>query len=126
VLFRSYTCTSIDYDSNILYVYFGSTGDLYKIDFYENGTPYFVDVPVAPTPPTVYPVGMDYCDGKLWVIGRGGGIHVIDVSTGTVSPLNNQLPYYPMSEGNRLVCIDSYLYHVREDGTSELWIFPAS
>ncbi|MEB3756879.1 MAG: DUF2341 domain-containing protein [Desulfurococcales archaeon] len=121
----AYTCTAVDYDNSVLYVYFGSTGDLYKIGFYSNGTPYYARINITPASPTVYPVGMDYYNGRLWVIGRGGGIHVIDVSTGVVSPLANQLPYYPMTEGDRLVYIDGYLYHIREDGTSELWVFPA-
>ncbi len=122
---KPYTCTAVDYDNNASYVYFGSTGDIYRVTLDTHGSLSSGKISVDPAPPTGYPVGLDYYGGKLWVISRGGGISVIDLSTSSVSSLSTQLPYYPMTEGDRLVYVDGYLYHVREDGTSELWVFPA-
>ncbi len=117
-----YTCIAVDYSRGVMYVLFGGTGDLYAVNV-SGGTPSFTELNVDPAPPTVYPVGMDYGDGYLWVIGRGGGLHRIDVVTGSVGAVVSQAPYYPMGSGDRLVYWTGKLYHVREDGTSELWVF---
>jgi hypothetical protein len=119
---RPYTCTAIDPVQGILYVYFGHTGDLYEVTLDNNGEPTFTKHDITPSIPTVYPVGLAYGSGKLWVIGRGGGVHYIYTSNWTVKPLSNQPPYYPLTDGDRLVYYEGKLYHVREDGTSELWI----
>ncbi|MEB3757909.1 MAG: DUF2341 domain-containing protein [Desulfurococcales archaeon] len=118
----SYTCTTIDPISDILYVYFGHTGDLYEMSLDSNGQPTFTKRDITPTDPTIYPVGLAYGNGKLWLIGKGGGIHYIYTNNWTAKPLTVQPPYYPLTDGDRLVYYNEELYHVREDGTSELWI----
>ena len=120
-----YTCIAVDYSRGVMYVLFGGTGDLYAVNV-SGDTPSFTELNMDPAPPTVYPVGMDYGDGYLWVIGKGGGLHRIDTVTGSVGAVVSQAPYYPMSSGNRLVYWAGKLYHVREDGTSELWVFNTS
>ncbi len=122
----SYTCTAVDPVKNILYVYFGHTGDLYEVTVDNNGQPSFTKHDITPSTPTVYPVGLAYANGKLWIIGKGGGIHYIYISNWTVKPLQVQPPYYPLTDGDRLVYYEGKLYHVREDGTSELWIIQVS
>jgi len=71
-------------------------------------------------------VGMSYGNGSLWIVSRYGGIHRIDTSSWTVQPLLPQPPYYPVGSGDRLAYItmgnETRLYHVRSDGTSEVWI----
>ena len=119
-----YTCTAVNYDNNLSYVYFGLTGDIYRLTLDAYGDLFYERITVDPASPTGYPVGLDYYGGKLWVISRGGGISIIDLSSGSVSSLSNQLPYYPMTEGDRMVYVNGNLYHVREDGTSEMWIIP--
>ena len=122
----SYTCTAVDPVQNVLYVYFGRTGDLYEVTVSNNGQPSFTKHDITPSTPTVYPVGLAYGNGKLWVIGKGGGVHYIYINNWTVKPLQVQPPYYPLTDGDRLVYYQEKLYHVREDGTSELWIIPVS
>ncbi len=122
-----YSCSADDQDSQKAYIYVGGSGDILVIDP-SGGS--LTELLIDPAPPTAYPVGMDYGGGYLWVIGRGGGIHYIDTRTGSVKALVNQLPYYPMSEGDRLaylaVSYKAYLYHAREDGTSEVWVIVVS
>lgn len=122
-----YSCSADDQSTRRAYIYVGGSGELLVIDPVA-GT--LTQLPMSPAPPTAYPVGMDYGGGYLWVIGRGGGIHYIDPSTGSVSAAATQLPYYPMSGGDRLayyvVSGTAYLYHVREDGTSEVWVIAVS
>ena len=120
----SYTCTTIDPVRNILYVYFGHSGNLYEVTIDNDGQPTFIKHNITPSIPTIYPVGLTYGNGKLWVIGRGGIIHYIYISNWTVKPLEIQPPYYPLTDGNRLVYYQGKLYHVREDGTSEMWVIP--
>ncbi len=121
-----YTCSAYDPQHKIAYIMFGGTGHVYSIIVGDNGIPSVSQVALDPSPPTAYPVGIDYGEDHLWVIGKGGGIHSIDLVTGKVSSLGSQPPYYPMSEGDRLAYVELgehiKLYHVREDGTSEIWI----
>lgn len=123
----SYSCSAGDQGGGRAYIYVGGSGELLVVDP-AAGT--VTQLSMDPAPPTAYPVGMDYGGGYLWVIGRGGGIHRIDPSTGSVTAAATQLPYYPMSEGDRLAYFVisgvPYLYHVREDGTSEVWVIAVS
>jgi len=78
--------------------------------------------------PTAYAVGLAY-DGdgsRLWLIGRGGGIHYYDIVNDHWEPYQQQIPYTPQSQGNRLEYYDGKLYHVRNDYTRELWIIDIS
>ena len=122
---RSYTCTAYDPENREAYVIFGGSGNLYSFLISSNGKLTYSKVALSPASPTAYPIGLDFGDNYLWIIGRGGGIHRIDPYTGIVEALSIQPPYYPLSEGDRLVYVNTtgtaYLYHVREDGTSEVW-----
>ena len=122
-----YSCSADDQSTRRAYIYVGGSGDLLVIDPFART---LTQLAMSPAPPTAFPVGMDYGGGYLWVIGRGGGIHYIDPSSGAVAAAATQLPYYPMSEGDRLayfvVSGTAYLYHVREDGTSEVWVIAVS
>jgi len=118
----AYTCTAIDNGSNG-YIMVGGSGNIYLINVYADGSLYYERVPLTPSTPTVYPVGLTYGDNSLWVIGKGGGIYEINVNLGSVIPLTTRPPYYPMSEGDRLVYINEKLYHIREDGTSEILVY---
>jgi len=122
-----YSCSADDQSTRKAYIYVGVSGEMLVID---PSARTITQLPMSPAPPTAYPVGMDYGGGYLWVIGKGGGIHYIDPATGAVAAAANQLPYYPISEGDRLayfiVSGSTYLYHVREDGTSEVWVIVVS
>jgi len=74
--------------------------------------------------PTGYPVGLAYDEDRniLWLIGRGGGLHYFDLNRRTWYPYGIQVPYTPLSPGNRLIYYHDRLYHVRGDNTRELWI----
>ena len=74
--------------------------------------------------PTSYAVGLAYDPDRnvLWLIGRGGGIHYYVIAENAWHPLVNQIPYVPIAPGNRLEYYRDKLYHVRGDGTRELWI----
>ena len=72
--------------------------------------------------PTPYSVGFAYGANKLWLLGRGGGLHYFDLNELKWYPYETQIPYMPLSPGNRLVYYQGKLYHVRGDNTRELWI----
>ena len=122
-----YTCVAYDPNDKVGYVLFGGTGDIYSLTIDASGTLIYDKIGRSPS---AQPVGLAYGGGLLWVICRGGGIHKIDPSTGAVEPLNIQPPYYPFSEGDRLAYVDiagtAYLYHIRGDGTSEVWVIRVS
>lgn len=119
-----YTCSSYDHLEKYGYIIVGGSGHIYKLGISSDGELSYQELDI--TSPTAYPVGLAYGGGYLWIIGRGGGVHRISLSTLSVEPLNVQPPYYPLSAGDRLayyvVSGESYLLHVREDGTSEVWI----
>ncbi len=121
-----YTCITYDPSTSTEYVMFGETGSIYSIEILTGAVPQlsYEKIVITPSPPTVYPVGLAYGDGYLWVIGKGGGIYKISISgtTGYALTLPIQIPYYPLSEGDRLAYNRGKLYHVRGDGTSELAI----
>jgi len=122
----SYTCSAYSNNLSAGYLMFGGSGKVFKISLMENGNPSYEEMYLHPGSPTVYPVGLDTGDGKLWVIEKGGGLHSIDLVTGDVTPLYPQPPYTPLSEGDRLAFIvlagNEYLLHIKEDGSSDLWI----
>ncbi len=120
-----YTCVASRLGSEG-YVLFGGTGDLYLVTLDASGTPSFRKLELTPSTPTAYPVGLAYGDGYLWVIEKGGAIHKIYVDTGAVSAVKVQPPYYPIGDGDRLGYYNGNLYHVREDGSSEIWIISVS
>ena len=74
--------------------------------------------------PTGYAVGLAYDQDRnvLWLLGKGGGLHYFDLREKTWHPYSTQIPYMPLSPGNRLVYYQGKLYHVRGDNTRELWI----
>ncbi len=121
-----YTVSAYDPRNDVLYILVGGSGNLYSIKLQQSATPTIDRIVVSPSIPTIYPVGLDYCDGYLWLIARGGGIHRIDTVSGTASPLSVQVPLYPVSEGDRLACYGNKLIFVREDGTNEVWIVQKS
>ncbi len=126
---RPFTCVAEDFGGHNVYVMFGGSGDVYLINLTESNL-VFSKLSLNPASPTAYPVGMAYGDGYLWVISRGGVISKINLVTGSVSSLKIQPPYYPMSEGDRLVFVklgtSKRLYHIRADGTSDLWVINVS
>jgi len=78
--------------------------------------------------PTAYAVGLAYDEDRdlLWLIGRGGGIYYYDIVNNVWKPYQQQIPYTPQSQGNRLEYYNGKLYHVRDDYTRELWIIDVS
>jgi len=72
--------------------------------------------------PTPYSVGFAYGANKLWLLGKGGGLHYFDLNELKWYPYETQIPYMPLSPGNRIVYYQGKLYHVRGDNTRELWI----
>jgi len=78
--------------------------------------------------PTAYAVGLAYDEdrNRLWLIGKGGGIHYYDIASDVWKPYQQQIPYTPQSQGNRLEYYNGKLYHVRDDYTRELWVIDAS
>ncbi len=126
---RPYTCIAEDFGGHNAYIMFGGSGDVYLVNL-TGGNFVFSKLSLTPASPTAYPVGMAYGNGYLWVISRGGVISKINIVTGSVTSLKVQPPYYPMSEGDRLVFVklgaSKKLYHVRADGTSDLWVINVS
>ncbi len=126
-----FTCVAYDPNSKTAYIMYGGTGNLYSIKVDPGGALTISQVGLDPAPPTAYPVGAAYGDGYIWIISKAGGVSYVNPSTGEVIPLTMQPPYYPISEGDRLGYYtgsagQKYLIHVREDGTSEVWIINVS
>lgn len=74
--------------------------------------------------PTGYAVGLAYDNdrNRLWLIGKGGGIYYYVIGDDLWEPFQQQIPYTPQSQGNRLEYANNRLYHVRDDSTRELWV----
>ena len=121
-----YTSTAYDWRSSVGYILFGGSGNLYNITV-SNGN---IVIEMIMTTPVAYPVGLDYGGGLLWLMSRGGGLYKINTTSATASSLNLFAPYYPISNGDRLVYVETAtgpkLYHIREDGTSEIWVISLS
>ncbi len=123
-----YSCTALEESSSgtIGYMMIGGSGNLYNITVNNNGQMNIQHIVLHPSNPTGYPVGLAYGDDLLWVIEKGGGIHSINPTDGSVNPLPVQPPYYPESEGDRLSYYGGYLYHIREDSSSDIWVIKVS
>ena len=124
-----YTCTATSPGGGGTYygyIMIGGTGDMYKLMVFEDGSLHIYSFTPNPSSPTAYPVGLAYGNNYLWIIERNGGLHKINVDTGNVESITVQPPYYPYSEGDRLIYYNGYLYHVREDGSSEVWVISVS
>ncbi len=121
-----YTSTAYDHVNNIGYILFGVSGNLYNVTIVDGS----IVTKLIMTTPVAYPVGLDYGGGLLWLMSRGGGLYKINVTSATASSLNTFAPYYPISNGDRLVYVETAtgpkLYHIREDGTSEIWVISFS
>ncbi len=124
-----YSAFTVDSTGSRGYVLFGGSGNVSIIEV-SGGSLIESKVILKPAPPTAYSTGLTYGNGYLWVISKGGGIHRIDTSSWTSQALIPQPPYYPLSSGDRLAYItlggETYLYHVRNDGTSEVWVIKVS
>ena len=101
----------------------GGTIKFYRIDPSNPETP----LPLNDSP-TAYAVGLAYDEdrNRLWLIGKGGGIYYYDIVNDVWKPYQQQIPYTPQSQGNRLEYYNGKLYHVRDDYTRELWIIDVS
>ena len=103
------------------YIYILAGGG--SIGFYKLN-PVTLEVTKLNDSPTGYAVGLAY-DGdrnRLWLIGKGGGIHYYIINSGVWKPFQYQIPYTPQNQGNRLEYANNKLYHIRDDSTRELWI----
>ena len=114
-----YSC--VEYNGTHILINFGSSDKFYEF------SPITEEWVELETPPTIYCVGSvwDSDRGVLWIVNRGGSIHYYDPKApigNQWKPLEIQPPYYPQTEGDRLVYYNNYLYHIRSDGTRELWI----
>jgi len=103
------------------YIYILAGGG--SIDFYKLN-PVTFEVASLNDSPTGYAVGLAYDSdrNRLWLIGKGGGIYYYVISNDIWKPFQQQIPYTPQSQGNRLEYVNNKLYHVRNDVTRELWI----
>jgi len=112
-----YSSTAITLDQQKLYIHTGTTGQFLEIDLATE------TVNLLAAPPSIYSVGLDYDQDRnlVWLIERNGGIHSYNPTTNSWNPLQNQPPYYPQNQGDRLVYCNNKLYHIREDGTREIW-----
>lgn len=112
-----YSSTAITPDQQKLYIHTGTTGQFLEIDLATE------TVNLLAAPPSIYSVGLDYDQDRnlVWLIERNGGIHSYNPTTNSWNPLQNQPPYYPQNQGDRLVYCNNKLYHIREDGTREIW-----
>mgnify|MGYP000409697083 CR=1 FL=1 len=111
-----YSCA--EYNGTHILINFGSTDEFYAFSLITgNWTK-------LEKSPTMYCVGSAWDSDRnvLWVIGRGGTIHYYDPRNNEWKPLEIQPPYYPQTEGDRLVYYNNHLYHIRSDGTRELWV----
>ena len=74
--------------------------------------------------PVGYSVGLAYdsSEGYLWLIGRYGGLYYYNITENEWAPYETQIPYSPVGPGDRLEYHKYTLYHVRGDGTRDLWI----
>ena len=106
-------------NNNIYVIIGGGDEGFYKYDISTNMWSEITD-----TSPTIYPVGLTYDSdlNVLWLIGKGGGLFYYNIAQSSWSAYNLQPPYTPEAQGNRLEYYNGKLYHVRDDGTRELWI----
>ena len=111
-----YSC--VEYNGTHILINFGSSDKFYAF------SPITEEWIKLEKSPTIYCVGSawDSDENILWIIGRGGTIHYYDPRNNQWRPLEMQPPYYPQTEGDRLLYYNNYLYHIRSDGTRELWI----
>ncbi len=72
------------------------------------------------------PLGLDYGDGKLWLMLEGGSVYYYDFANTIWNYYNIQLPFYPWKPGDRLEYNDGVLIFVRDDDTNEVWFIPVS
>jgi len=103
------------------YIYILASGG--SIGFYKLN-PVTLEVTKLNDSPTGYAVGLAY-DGdrnRLWLVGKGGGIHYYIINSDLWKPFQYQIPYTPQNQGNRLEYANNKLYHIRDDSTRELWI----
>ena len=103
------------------YIYILAGGG--SIGFYKLN-PVTLEVTKLNDSPTGYAVGLAY-DGdrnRLWLIGKGGGIHYYIINSDVWKPFQYQIPYTPQNQGNRLEYANNKLYHIRDDSTRELWV----
>ncbi len=112
-----YASTALSFDQRKFYIHTGTIGKFLEIDLATK------TINMLATPPSIYSVGLDYDQDHnlVWLIERNGGIHSYNPATNTWNPLQKQPPYYPQNPGDRLIYYNNKLYHIREDGTQEIW-----
>lgn len=118
-----YNYSSVEGDERYLYVVEGGGGvGFLKIDSQNLAYTLLEDAP------TGYSVGLAYDPdrGRVWLLGKGGGLFYYDISNDKWYPYNNQPPYTPESPGDRLEYYGNSLIHFRDDSTREVWIIEVS